>query len=744
MLGYMYDTGRGVSKDDAEAAKYYRLAAEQGQATAQSNLGIFYKNGRGVAKSHVEAARWLRKAIDGGNKNALQQIQGLYDQHGYGIGKPEEGTFTLEDYLKSNSLTVTDVRGSKNGGFILTRAVSADKKEVDFSLWRYDESKQTFVRSWFSVRTAVNKLGISFDLSKDALTVLLHSQPDAHFLEVIKKNREKRIPVLWLNSTNRLTGTQTVFVALNSDGSEAALIRQSHVFWHVQVYSTSTGVPVRSQKVDYKNSPDKILYDHQNRYIAVQENVERHNTTTCYVFDTAKLETLKSWYGSECLDSSQDGTLLALRDKSGTKLIDTSGWNEIGQTNQAGGYGVAFGMDHKLVRIWNNAFEECILKDGKLMPIQRHYEDTQGAKAVYVAPANVWYAFRNGEIFKLKTATHEMKDAGVLTAEGVELLKAGFHEEGIRKLKQAVHRYPLTTLMNSTDFYVRLEEKNVPLKYIGDLLLSYVAEQLKAATEENKPGWGLKQEKESVRVSWVTAGSPAWRAGVRKGDAIVGFNGNPVKRMEDISFKTSAAGVEAGITVLRDSRRFDARLGTVKGVSDEELLLAALRRLTNYAMFAVQAGHPYLAKQAADRIRQIQKEYPADLYWEEKIKRAVALEAVSLAATQSPDQAYDHIMKLNGLIHDHEADISAIIVGYPGYWLPLYADRKKLAYILKMEESKLPTPKVVQRSVQPYPDLTGSLIEPVTAPPELRVPQQGTADEAQPVDTPPAKGRVLD
>jgi TPR repeat protein len=38
-LGRMYGNGRGVPEDDAEAIKWYRLAAEQGYARAQFNLG---------------------------------------------------------------------------------------------------------------------------------------------------------------------------------------------------------------------------------------------------------------------------------------------------------------------------------------------------------------------------------------------------------------------------------------------------------------------------------------------------------------------------------------------------------------------------------------------------------------------------------------------------------------------------------------------------------------------------------
>ncbi len=47
-LGLMYDNGQGVSQDYQEAVKWYRRAAEQGLAIAQSNLGVGYDRGRGV------------------------------------------------------------------------------------------------------------------------------------------------------------------------------------------------------------------------------------------------------------------------------------------------------------------------------------------------------------------------------------------------------------------------------------------------------------------------------------------------------------------------------------------------------------------------------------------------------------------------------------------------------------------------------------------------------------------------
>ncbi len=57
-LGGMYGTGQGVPQDYAEAMRWYRLAAEQGHASAQSNLGDMYGTGRGVPQDYVQAHMW--------------------------------------------------------------------------------------------------------------------------------------------------------------------------------------------------------------------------------------------------------------------------------------------------------------------------------------------------------------------------------------------------------------------------------------------------------------------------------------------------------------------------------------------------------------------------------------------------------------------------------------------------------------------------------------------------------------
>ena len=51
----MYANGEGVLEDDTEAVRWFRLAAEQGHAGAQSSLGFMYDYGQGILEDEAEA-----------------------------------------------------------------------------------------------------------------------------------------------------------------------------------------------------------------------------------------------------------------------------------------------------------------------------------------------------------------------------------------------------------------------------------------------------------------------------------------------------------------------------------------------------------------------------------------------------------------------------------------------------------------------------------------------------------------
>ena len=58
MLAY----GQGTPPDSAEAAKWYRKAADQGYRQAQDRLGYLYAMGEGVPEDLVLAYMWTRLA----------------------------------------------------------------------------------------------------------------------------------------------------------------------------------------------------------------------------------------------------------------------------------------------------------------------------------------------------------------------------------------------------------------------------------------------------------------------------------------------------------------------------------------------------------------------------------------------------------------------------------------------------------------------------------------------------------
>ncbi len=63
----MYDVGMGAPQDYGEAGRLHRLAANQGHAQAQVNLGIIYSQGQGVPKNSVQAYRWYTLAASQGD-----------------------------------------------------------------------------------------------------------------------------------------------------------------------------------------------------------------------------------------------------------------------------------------------------------------------------------------------------------------------------------------------------------------------------------------------------------------------------------------------------------------------------------------------------------------------------------------------------------------------------------------------------------------------------------------------------
>jgi hypothetical protein len=88
-LGYMFYYGRGVAQDYAEAVRLYSLAAAKGDAGAQFNLGVMFEKGEGVAQDYAEALRLWRLAAAQGDAGAQFNL-GLMFEKGQGVPQDRE------------------------------------------------------------------------------------------------------------------------------------------------------------------------------------------------------------------------------------------------------------------------------------------------------------------------------------------------------------------------------------------------------------------------------------------------------------------------------------------------------------------------------------------------------------------------------------------------------------------------------------------------------------------------------
>jgi TPR repeat protein len=94
----MYFYGKGAPQDYAEAARWCRKAAEQGDALAEFVFGSMYYNGDGVPQDYTEAARWYRKAAEQGNPKGQRDLGSVYF---YGKGMPQDYTEAAHWYRKA-------------------------------------------------------------------------------------------------------------------------------------------------------------------------------------------------------------------------------------------------------------------------------------------------------------------------------------------------------------------------------------------------------------------------------------------------------------------------------------------------------------------------------------------------------------------------------------------------------------------------------------------------------------------
>ena len=102
-LGIMYQNGEGVPQNYSKAVKWFRKAAKQGDSNAQYRLGLKYSVGHGVPQDYSEAAKWFYKSAEQGNTGAQLSLARMYDR-GNGVQQNDISAYMWSNLAASGGL----------------------------------------------------------------------------------------------------------------------------------------------------------------------------------------------------------------------------------------------------------------------------------------------------------------------------------------------------------------------------------------------------------------------------------------------------------------------------------------------------------------------------------------------------------------------------------------------------------------------------------------------------------------
>lgn len=126
-MGFVYSNGVGVELDIAKSVNYYRKGAEAGDSDCQTSMGMLYQAGdripSGIDTDIGEAARWYRMAADQNHTEAIQHLA-MINISGKGIEKNEEEAAKL--FRKGAELGNADCLWGLGQCYLEGRGVSMD------------------------------------------------------------------------------------------------------------------------------------------------------------------------------------------------------------------------------------------------------------------------------------------------------------------------------------------------------------------------------------------------------------------------------------------------------------------------------------------------------------------------------------------------------------------------------------------------------------------------------------------
>lgn len=555
------------------------------------------------------------------------------------------GAQTYEDYVAENLPEQDGVRHefSRDGSRMLTKA----KSDTLLALWNFEARLDTYVKN--SIIDFSKWKSLTAYLSQDGEYLAILSGQIDHTKGWIDPQSKTDVVRIDDGKIVRSFPLLMADISFSADSSViAGNVLRFNVFskellMEYKIYSVATGKKVGpSEKISMAGYSLPSAFDPANRYLALSFlPTGSGGDWMVYLFETKDYAVVRQWPNGELQAISHDGNHLAIRERGATRIFrigtHAGQWNEVGE--------LPFSTDRVAFGPGNTVLDESRMEYDLEGTAIRFDRLGGGDRRTYLQTAESWITFREGKIVRAESVSREAVAAANLVSEGKKLLRAGFRDLGLKKIKAGIQKYPSLLELDHAWFLEKLPELGASLTEQGELLAYY--------------------------------------------------------NQQKVQFTTCYA----------------------------------------YGVLAASAGHPGLAAEAAQVIRQLgTKLEPADN--DIAMQFALILEALAIAVKESPDRAYHYLVERNLKFDKATLRYMGILQHYQAnkYFFPLYQDRKKLSYVLGVKEMDLPRPALRPAPYQqPYPDLSGRIIEPGSpAAPVQITPTTPARKSSSP------KGRVLD
>jgi S1-C subfamily serine protease len=167
----MYGVGKGVTKDASKAVYWFQKAANQGDATAQYNLGVMYAAGEGVTKDEVEALSWFYIAKSNG-----EEVKNIY---------------TIENHLGSIGTLLAQKRARE-----ISEKISSQKSGVPIDMPEKDVAGNEVNKSYSSSGSGV------FVSADGLLLTAAHVITGANEIKIVTVNGVVQADIVQIDKAN--------------------------------------------------------------------------------------------------------------------------------------------------------------------------------------------------------------------------------------------------------------------------------------------------------------------------------------------------------------------------------------------------------------------------------------------------------------------------------------------------------------------------------------------------------------